>query len=616
MDNMTPVANRSQFHDPGDALEGSSGDASDPGASDDDFGFVLSVRPNANAKFRHPPPELIHRLWQIFVENIDPLTKVVHVPTLRPAIQKAASDTDKIPRSFEALIFAIYSTAIMSLSDDECKQSFDDHRGALLSRYISATKAALSRAKFMETTNFVVLQALVLHILSVRTINEPLAVWSLTGVAIRIAQSMGFERDGEVLGVPPFEAEMRRRVWWVLKNHDFRTAELCGLPKLRDLDMGAESMKGPTNVNDDQLYPGMPSLTAETNKVTDAVFVAPLYEFQSFAGRCIARFRQQGKTPSQWELHGLRSHKAEEDPAIKEIEELIETKYLRYCDPSQPLHLLTMLQLRVALNVIRFLANHPRRWASLEQTPLSERHRIWDVSVKILEQQNMMQSNSQLKQFAWQASYFLQWQVFIHVLDTLKTDPLKADADKAWKLIGNTYENNPITLFDTKKPVHVAVGNLCLKAYSAREVASRNEAIYLPPTPEFIFQLRQQRQVAKAKKGARDATSSQAVSQSREIARDISSRSQASANYTVDTERPLPIQHISTSPPPPYTGATEGDSFWSLNGLDDSQASSLNDMMNLDTDFMLAQDYNMDGNTAQPNTWEQWDTWLGLPARI
>jgi hypothetical protein len=514
-------------------------------------------------------------------------------------------------------MFAIYSTAIMSLKNDECRQSFNESRSVLLSRYISATKIALSRAKFMETNNFVVLQALVLHLLSVRNIYEPRAVWSLTGVAVRIAQSMGFERDGEFLGLGPFEAEMRRRVWWVLKTHDFRSAELCGLPKLRDLDTGAENMKGPTNVNDDQLYPGMPSLTAETNKVTDAVFVAPLYELNKFAGRFIARFRQQGKTTSQWDLHGLSNCKAEEEEqAFKEVEEVLETRYLRYCDPSQPLHLLTMLLLRLSMNKIQFLMSHPRQWASIEQTPLPERQRVWEISIKLLEQQSMMQSNPQLKQFAWLTSYFLHWQVVIHVLDTLQTDPLKPDAEKAWKLIGSTYEYNQVMMFDTKKPIHVAVGNLCLKAYDAREVALRKGDIFLPPTPVFISQLRQQREVAKTKKRARDMKSSQVVNQAQAKADDLGLRSDSGTIYPLETSGVFPIQQNATSPPPPYNGATDDDSFWSLNGLDDNHVGNFNDTMNMDTDFMLAQDYNMGGNTSQPNNWEQWDTWLGLPARM
>ena len=461
-----------EFHDPEDALEDSSYDVSDLETSDDDFGFVLGSRPHSNLKPRHPPPERIHQLWQLFIENVEPLIKIVHVPTLRPAIQKAANNVDTIPRSFEALMFAIYSAAIMSLKDDDCKQRFGEPRRVLLLRYVSATKTALSRANFMGTISLVVLQALILHILSVQDMYEPRADWSLIGVAVRIAQRMGLDRDGASLGVPPFEAEMRRRVWWVLKQHDFRTAELGGLAKFRDLDMGAESAKGPTNLNDDQLSHGMPLLPAASNTLTDVAFVAFVamrYELTSFAASRVARFRQQGKAPGQWDLHASGGDRAATEDAFKELEEIIESKYVRYYDPSQPLHLMTMLLARTAMNVIRFRTHHPRRWASIEQTPLSERQLVWEVSMKLLEQHIMVQSSPQLKRFAWHAAYFMQWHAFIHVLDTIRAMPLIADAEKAWSLVGSIYENNPNMVFDNKKPIHVAVSNLCLKAYSARE---------------------------------------------------------------------------------------------------------------------------------------------------
>ena len=513
-------------------------------------------------------------------------------------------------------MFAIYAAAVTTLKDDDCKQKFCEARKTLLSRYISATEAALSRAKFMGTTNLVVLQALVLHLHSVRNMYEPRAVWSLTGVAVRIAQGMGLERDGVFLGLPPFETEMRRRIWWLLKTHDFRTAELCGLAKFRDIDTGAESTKWPTNVNDDQLYPGMLSLPAESNRLTDMAFVAMRYELTNFAAGRIASFRQQGKDSSQWNLHVLGNDKAKVDGAWRELEEIVETKYLRYCDPSQPLHLLTMLVARSAMNFVRFLTHHPRRWASIAQTPVSERQWVWEITIKLLEQHNMLQSNPQLKQFAWNAAYNLQWHAFIHVLDTLRANPLTADAEKAWQIIGNTYENNPDMVFDTNKPTHVAVGNLCLKAYSARETALQNADICPPPIPEFILQLRQQREVAKARRQARDAKSSQLANphgQGQANPRDTGPRPDASIIYSSNTLEPTYLQQSTTSHPPSLTqigGATEGDPFWFINGFDDSQAGNTNDVMNMDLDFMSAQDHSVEDNASQTITWEQWDAWL------
>ena len=597
-------------------MEDSANDASDLEASDDEFGFVVNSQMKPISRVRHPPPESIHQLWQIFIENVDPLTKVVHVPTLRSAIQKAASNIVTIPRSFEALMFAIYSAAVMTLKEDECMQNFCEPRKSLLSRYISATEAALSRAKFMGTTNLVVLQALVLHLLSVRDIYEPRAVWTLTGVAVRIAQGMGLERDGLFLGLPPFETELRRRIWWMLKAHDFRTAELCGLAKFRDLDTGAESTKWPTNINDDQLYPGMSSLPAEAKGLTDMAYVALRFELTKFAAGRIGSFRQQGKDPSQWNLHNSEMDKANMDGPLREFEEVLETKYVRYCDPSQPLHLMAMLLARTAVNFVRFLTHHPRRWANVEETPDSERQLIWETSIKLLEQHKMVQCNPLLKQFAWNAAYNLQWHAFIHVADTLRTNPLITDAEKAWQLIGNTYDNNPDMVLDTKKPTHVAVGNLCLKAYSAREAASQNAVISLPPTPEFILQLREQREIAKAKGQTRNSKSSQPTdtdSHGQVNTRDTGLRPDASIIYPTDTLESTDLQQNSTSHRPSLTqagAATEDDPFWFVNGFDNSQGGNTNDVMNMDLDLMLIQDDRMDDNATQPITWEQWDAWL------
>ena len=112
---------------------------------------------------------------------------------------------------------------------------------------------------------------------------------------------------------------------------------------------------------------------------------------------------------------------------------------------------MTMLVARYSMNISRFLAHHPRRWTSLEQTPICERQLVWELCIKLLEQHNMALTNPQLKQFAWHAAYFQQWHVIIHVLDTLQTDPTISGADKAWRLIESTYENTPAMAVDWEK---------------------------------------------------------------------------------------------------------------------------------------------------------------------
>lgn len=50
-----------------------------------------------------------------------------------------------------------------------------------------------------------------------------------------------------------------------------------------------------------------------------------------------------------------------------------------------------------------------------------------------------------------------------------------------------------------------------------------------------------------------------------------------------------------------------------MNWFDDSQVGNLDDVMDMDPDFMLAQDHSVEDNATQPINWEQWDAWLAEP---
>jgi hypothetical protein len=557
---------------------------------------VLGVQPTSKKRFRLPPAGITHQLWEAFVENFDPLTKLVHVPTLEPAFQKAINSIETIPRNLEALIFAILSAAVLTLHDKDCQQRFNETRRSMLARYASATEAALSRAKFMSTTSLVVLQALVIHLYAVRDIYEPRTVWSLTGVAVRIAQGIGLDRDGTVLGLSPFDTEIRRRIWWQLKSHDFRTAELCGLAKFRDLATGAENTKWPANIDDKDLSPSMTSLEPVNAGLTNASLVAFKFEMTKFAGGRIANFRKLGKNPSDWNLDTADNDNDEARASMKTLQNTLETKYLRYCDPSQPLHLALLLIGRYGMNIVTFLTHHPRRWTARNNVPLTERTLVWDGSIKLLEQYNMMLTNPLIHHFAWHAPYFQQWHAFIHVLDTLRAEPTRPDASKTWKLVGSIYDNTPELGSDMKKPIHVAIGNLCLKAYNAREDALRSKNTHCPPTPRFVEKLRQRSAAANARRLVRLEKAHQQHQPNESL---------ANSGPVVPSDR----RHGSTSNPPNLyqaSASAEVDPFHLFENINDNnQANNY-----MDLDFGLLDNYDMDDYVPDTIDWEQWDVWL------
>lgn len=611
----------SQIHNDEAILEeDSANDASDRGASNDtsneDFSYVLGGKA-ATAKSSHPTTKIIHRLWQAFIENVNPITKLVHVPSFQLVIERATANIEHIPAGIEAFMFAIYSLAVLSLTEDECKSDLEESRAILLPRYIAATKAALSRANFMSSTSSIVLQAFVLHIICIRDHYEPRAVWSLTGVAIRVAEGMGMRLDGTLLGLSSFETEIRRRIWWQIKLHDFRAAELCGQAKFRDFKLDETTPKRPANVNDSELFPAMLKAPIEDTRPTEMVWVMFRAELASFAATQIARMQKLGKTAAfSSEEYAAMDDLKIKDVFIGELLDLLETKYLRFCDPSDPLQFLTLVAGRASMNIIRLMAHHPRRWVTLDMVPVSEQQLVWCICVQLLEQYEMQQSNPQLRRFAWTVPYFLSWPAVIHVLDTLRVNPLHAEAAKAWRLIDTLYENNSEMILNMKKPIYAAVGSLCLKAYSARTAALTKEQRSLPDPPEYITKLRVQREAARARREAVIARSKMNKSIRRESIRSLP---------TADSETAWPTRHLSLAnevqfeaQPQQYpVGNTKGvnSAFWL--GSDTTQddfffgGGGASEMMNLDTDAILAQDYWLDNSNGETVDWAQWDTWLG-----
>ncbi len=70
----------------------------------------------------HPGPVEIFKLWQVYLDNVNPLLKVTHTPSIQGRIIEAASRITAINPVLEALMFSIYSTSILSLETEECSQ--------------------------------------------------------------------------------------------------------------------------------------------------------------------------------------------------------------------------------------------------------------------------------------------------------------------------------------------------------------------------------------------------------------------------------------------------------------------------------------------------------------
>jgi hypothetical protein len=118
----------------------------------------------------HPLPAQIFKLWQVYLDNVDPLLKVTHTPTLQPRIIDAISNLTNVGPTMNTLMFAIYCVSITSLTPEECFAMFAASKEDLLSRFHFGCQQALMQSAFLRTEDMDCLTALYLYMVSIVTL--------------------------------------------------------------------------------------------------------------------------------------------------------------------------------------------------------------------------------------------------------------------------------------------------------------------------------------------------------------------------------------------------------------------------------------------------------------
>lgn len=178
-----------EFQDPKDMLEESSEDESEDGhgglaesesatysshrgqqhitPSPADFIFPARTSDHAlSLRWMHPEPTQIFLLWQTFVDNVNPLVKILHVPTAQKAVLNAMANLDHVSKGMEALLFGIYVIAVTSMEDGECQSTLHESKASALRRFRSGAQLALRAAGILKTSDMMVLQGFVLFLVS------------------------------------------------------------------------------------------------------------------------------------------------------------------------------------------------------------------------------------------------------------------------------------------------------------------------------------------------------------------------------------------------------------------------------------------------------------------
>jgi hypothetical protein len=208
-------------------------------------------------------------LWTKYVENVDPIMKVLHVPTSQVVVERAIASPQDVPKDQQCLLAAVKFAAVSSLSDEDCLAYLSTSRLQLLSFFRLEVHSTLKQSNYLVSHNFVTLQALVIYLVCNRRHENPRLMWILSGITIRLAQSIGLHRDGTFLGLPIFATEMRRRLYWEIRMLDLACAEDSGF--LPTHIYGSDT-RLPLNINDKDLNQGDSEWPVSSTAFTETTF--------------------------------------------------------------------------------------------------------------------------------------------------------------------------------------------------------------------------------------------------------------------------------------------------------------------------------------------------------
>ncbi|KAJ5929645.1 hypothetical protein N7454_006595 [Penicillium verhagenii] len=448
----------------------------------DDHIILGSRKASVDLATMHPEPVHIIRLWQLYLDNVNPLLRVTHTPSLQGKIIEAATNITGLDPHLEALMFSIYCIAIQSLTSDNCQSTFGLSKTDLLTQYQFGCQQALLNCRFLRTDSRVCLTALCLFLLSLHWNTNPQSLSSMLGMAVRIAQRMGIHSETFVAKYSVFEAEMSRRLWWFLVMLDARISELSAA-KTSTLNPTWDC-KPPLNINDSDIWVEMKEPPTAQVKPSEAVFHVLRSELADYVRH--SPFHLEFLNPALKPI----ARQLPNGGDVATFEKKIEDEYLRHLDQDNPLHFMTMWTARAQLSKCYLLQSYAGYFDSSIPKTNAERDATVAQAFRQLECDTKILTSPLSKGYAWILHMYFPFPAYVHVIQDLKKRSDNNHAELAWEVMNDNYEvrfNSP-TGFDG--PLFAIFARLVLEAWEILEPTFKQSGMQMSP-PKIVLNIKQ-----------------------------------------------------------------------------------------------------------------------------
>lgn len=322
--------------------------------------------------------------------------------------------------------------------------------------------------------------------MSLRPGTNPRSCTAMLGVAIRLAQCLGMHRESMLARCTPFEAEMRRRLWWCLMLYDERMGEKADH---KDPVLAPTwDCRIPLSCNDSDLWPEMKEPPSPSrSRTTESLFVVIRSElgdhmrnsswYLDFSNPCLKPLAKE--LPDNGSLDALYHR--------------LDREYLRHCDMDNRIQFFTVYLAKLYILRSRLFEHFAAFLNRNGQQSEAERDQGLQRALDYLDCDTLITTSPLCSGYLWYMQSYFPFPAYMHTIQDLRRRPLSHLAERAWDVMHANYQSRlkayahyiPDKKMNT--PLFIMFSRTVLTAWEALQKASGDPASL--PTPKIVTEI-------------------------------------------------------------------------------------------------------------------------------
>ncbi|RMZ83087.1 hypothetical protein DV738_g1189, partial [Chaetothyriales sp. CBS 135597] len=225
----------------------------------------------------------IKKLCELYLQNVDPIIKILHRPTITrwitsddsPVAESSAGD-----KPIRALEYAVCYAAATTMTEVQCQLEFKKSKAEISSTYRRMCEDAIEEAGLLTTRDMTVLQAFVLYLVGRKSENKGTAFWALVALAVRLASAMKLNNPPTDRPESFFQQQMRLRLWLTVCLMDLEASLAESSEPLISYRDAASAVSHVRNINDADFNINTSHPVDSSEGLTNTTFALVTYRMQ------------------------------------------------------------------------------------------------------------------------------------------------------------------------------------------------------------------------------------------------------------------------------------------------------------------------------------------------